>query len=349
MTTITKDEATKAIREALGLMNCMIACGESHSVTSTDALERAYRACDALAAIQASGEPFGYFVIDSLDIPYPGSGFVRQKPKDGDYEVVTPLYTAAPAPVQAQPVASEWKSITAPGQVKVGTRLRFTIGDDKYSETAKLILHPGTDAEEIIYNKRKNYYLITSMAIVNLGSQKNVEYLATPAAVPAEPSDPVTRVMQAVMDAPKNIAARVDNSPKGNMASEFPAAPSMGNPIPPNIYFRNRNFYCADDARGMGNEFYVQWIERCAEFPTSAADATVPAELSDAEKFRAHLQRASEEVVTWPVWKRMALTPPSGTTGDKLRETLLRAADILDGLDYEDTAGDLRDIARGAA
>jgi hypothetical protein len=82
----------------------------------------------------------------------------------------------------AAPVApqSQWMLITKPGQVKAGTRLRFDIGNDKYSETAKLILHPGTDQEEIIYNKRQNYYLITSMAIANKGSQKNVTYLAEP-------------------------------------------------------------------------------------------------------------------------------------------------------------------------
>jgi hypothetical protein len=76
--------------------------------------------------------------------------------------------------------AQEWKPLTAPGQVKVGTKLRFTIGDDKYSEKAKLILHPGTDKEEIIYNKGKNYYLITSVAIEKRG-QRNCEFLATTA------------------------------------------------------------------------------------------------------------------------------------------------------------------------
>lgn len=36
------------VREAFRLMNSMIACGESHSVTSTNVLEQAYAACDAL-------------------------------------------------------------------------------------------------------------------------------------------------------------------------------------------------------------------------------------------------------------------------------------------------------------
>jgi len=70
-----------------------------------------------------------------------------------------------------------WQRITKPGQVKVGDELRFTIGDQKLSKKAKLIIAAGTDREEIIYNKSRNYYLITSMAINNEGSQKNVEFL----------------------------------------------------------------------------------------------------------------------------------------------------------------------------
>jgi hypothetical protein len=93
---------------------------------------------------------------------------------------------------QRQPVAvSVWQAVTKPGQVKVGDKLRFTIGDDKYSATATLILHAGTDAEEIIYNKRKNYYLITSMAIANRGSQKSVEFLSA-ALQPVTPPAPAS-------------------------------------------------------------------------------------------------------------------------------------------------------------
>ncbi|MGB6053776.1 MAG: hypothetical protein WBG17_00905 [Burkholderiaceae bacterium] len=86
-----------------------------------------------------------------------------------------PTIVAQPAPVLDAPT---WKPITASGQVKVGDKLRFTIGSRSYRETAKLILHPATDREEIIYNKRQNYYLITSMAIKDKGSQKNVEFMS---------------------------------------------------------------------------------------------------------------------------------------------------------------------------
>jgi hypothetical protein len=79
---------------------------------------------------------------------------------------------------RAERVAAGWLPITAPGQVAVGDKLKFTIGETEYRETVKQILDPGTDKEELIYNKRRNYYLITSMAIANKGSQKNVRVLA---------------------------------------------------------------------------------------------------------------------------------------------------------------------------
>lgn len=72
----------------------------------------------------------------------------------------------------------EWKRITAPGQVKVGDKLRFTIGDVLFNERVKQIINPGYPDEELIYNKRRNFYVITSNAITNFGSSKNVEYLA---------------------------------------------------------------------------------------------------------------------------------------------------------------------------
>lgn len=72
----------------------------------------------------------------------------------------------------------EWKRITGPGQVKVGDKLRFTIGDVLFNQRVKQIINPGYPDEELIYNKRRNFYVITSNAITNFGSSKNVEYLA---------------------------------------------------------------------------------------------------------------------------------------------------------------------------
>ncbi|PZX29423.1 hypothetical protein C7416_104428 [Cupriavidus phytorum] len=80
---------------------------------------------------------------------------------------------AAPQPAA---LPEGWQPITAPGQVSIGDKLKFTIGDKQYTETVKDVLDPGTDREEIIYNMRRNYYLITSMCMQNKGSQKNVSF-----------------------------------------------------------------------------------------------------------------------------------------------------------------------------
>ena len=72
-----------------------------------------------------------------------------------------------------------WKPMTSAGQVRVGDRLRFTIGDNTYNERVKQVLHAGTGKEEVIYNKRQNFYFITSMVLNGTSSTKNVEFFDT--------------------------------------------------------------------------------------------------------------------------------------------------------------------------
>lgn len=46
----------------------------------------------------APAEPFGYYIVEGGDMPYPGSGFVRTLDKGRSYKSVTPLFTV---PVKA--------------------------------------------------------------------------------------------------------------------------------------------------------------------------------------------------------------------------------------------------------
>ena len=85
--------------------------------------------------------------------------------------------------------AELWAPVTKAGQVQVGDKLRFTIGDKAYSQRAKLILHAGTDKEEVIYDKGRNYYFITAMVLSGFSNHKNVEVL--PRALAARPAAPV--------------------------------------------------------------------------------------------------------------------------------------------------------------
>lgn len=69
----------------------------------------------------------------------------------------------------------KWQPLTAAGQVSEGDKLSFTIGGKRYNQTVKCVLDAGTDREEVIYNMRKNFYFITSMAIDGSSSHKNVQ------------------------------------------------------------------------------------------------------------------------------------------------------------------------------
>lgn len=81
--------------------------------------------------------------------------------------------------------ALTWQKLMTAGQVKKGDYVRFNLcGETKVHQVA-LILNAGTDKEEIIYHKRNNWYLITSMSIKGEGSQKNVEFLPVIASLAA--------------------------------------------------------------------------------------------------------------------------------------------------------------------
>lgn len=88
------------------------------------------------------------------------------------------LTTAALNMIQFLDVA-QWKPVTGPGQVHHGDRVRFTIGDDQHQHRAKSILNWGTDREEVIYDKGKNFYFITAMVANGTSNHKNVEYFDT--------------------------------------------------------------------------------------------------------------------------------------------------------------------------
>ncbi len=51
--------------------------------------------------------------------------------------------------------------LTGPGQIKLGDAFVFIAGGIEYIERAVIVLNPGTDREEIIWNKRENKYFIT--------------------------------------------------------------------------------------------------------------------------------------------------------------------------------------------
>jgi len=71
----------------------------------------------------------------------------------------------------------EWR-LKSVGQVKAGDRISFDLGGNRICVIAKEVLNPGTDREEVIYNRKKNFYFITSMALDGTSTHKNVFILS---------------------------------------------------------------------------------------------------------------------------------------------------------------------------
>ncbi|EPZ0439145.1 TPA: hypothetical protein NIC13_005461 [Pseudomonas aeruginosa] len=77
----------------------------------------------------------------------------------------------AAAPTQVVP---KWQPLTGPGQVRKGDVLKFTLAGKEIEAPAQLIINEGTGKEEIVYNRGKNHYFITSMAVAGTSSHRSV-------------------------------------------------------------------------------------------------------------------------------------------------------------------------------
>lgn len=70
--------------------------------------------------------------------------------------------------------ASGWAPLTGPGQIKEGDFVSFTVGDVPMCVKACMVLEPGTEREEVVYNRHRNFYFVTSMAVGGTSSHKRV-------------------------------------------------------------------------------------------------------------------------------------------------------------------------------
>lgn len=79
----------------------------------------------------------------------------------------TPLYTS--------PISTgAWQPLESAGQIQQGDWLSFTVAGSFFCAQAKLIIDQGTEKEEIVYNRQKNHYFVTSMAVDGTSTHKGV-------------------------------------------------------------------------------------------------------------------------------------------------------------------------------
>lgn len=98
-------------------------CGTGYYITQSEK-DEVRAIIDKLQAEAA--EPFGYFVVEAPHLPYPGSGFVHEKPSEEkieDFKSVTPLYLT---PQPSAPAVPDSKFKIAVDTV----RLIVTLADD---------------------------------------------------------------------------------------------------------------------------------------------------------------------------------------------------------------------------
>lgn len=70
-----------------------------------------------------------------------------------------------------------YSKLTSCGQIHEGDKLIIVDGQGKVTKTtAKVVLHPNTNKEEIIYNKTGNKYFILSMYLNGSSWAKAVAY-----------------------------------------------------------------------------------------------------------------------------------------------------------------------------
>lgn len=92
----------------------------------------------------------------------------------GDREAMN---TAQHPKVRAAPADGLPQPLREPGQIKEGDLLRFSTSDGMEEAIAREVLYPGTDTEEVIVNKRRNYYFITAKAIEGTSWVKDVQII----------------------------------------------------------------------------------------------------------------------------------------------------------------------------
>ncbi len=77
------------------------------------------------------------------------------------------------APTQAAAIPESWR-LTKAGQIKVGDVISMVMAGRRICTSAKEVLNAGTDREEVIYNRKKNHYFITSMVLNGTSNHKEV-------------------------------------------------------------------------------------------------------------------------------------------------------------------------------
>ncbi|POA45528.1 hypothetical protein C1893_23010 [Pseudomonas sp. MPR-ANC1] len=145
---------------------CLVELGEAFNVEDPIQCQRVVR---HLLDVVSKGS-IGRAVLGMRQLFDPRSGVLAP---DSDVLELHPRLVQALHGAQ-QEKANEWSVLAAPGQIKPGDFLSFTVGGKPLCVKAKDVLFAGTDREEVIYRRRRNQYFITAMVVAGTSSHKGV-------------------------------------------------------------------------------------------------------------------------------------------------------------------------------
>lgn len=80
---------------------------------------------------------------------------------------------AEPVPAKEAAIPEQWR-VTGYGQIKKGDVISMVMAGRRICTSAKEVLNAGTVKEEVIYNRKKNHYFITSMVLDGTSNHKDV-------------------------------------------------------------------------------------------------------------------------------------------------------------------------------
>jgi hypothetical protein len=125
--------------------------------------------------------------------------WMKAKYAADEYIQLLPQPAPPTAPQDGAPAAEVvdgWVRLTAPGQIRSGDDLKIKWRDTVIEARAAEVLRPGSDKEEVVYNRKKNHYFIVSMVLDGTESHKEVmfkpQYPRTLASQGAEGRQPLS-------------------------------------------------------------------------------------------------------------------------------------------------------------
>jgi len=117
-----------------------------------------------------------YIIASAIAMPAPKQEPVGITDSAGNlkiYKDKLPANTAIYAAPPQAAIPESWR-VTKAGQIKVGDVISMVMAGRRICTSAKEVLSAGTDREEIVYNRKKNHYFITSMVLDGTSNHKEV-------------------------------------------------------------------------------------------------------------------------------------------------------------------------------